>query len=156
MTQLRISQFLGPYRFLSNFYPASMRFLGHDVPTSEHAYQMCKAMGDKDIEHIATALSPAEAKRRGQLIKVRPDWNEMRLGCMKLVVRNKFTQNGILGSMLVGTGDALLIEGNKWHDKFWGVDLRTGVGENNLGKILMEVRSELNDLRNMPNKETKK
>ena len=29
---------------------------------------------------------------------------------------------------------------------FWGVDKETGVGENNLGKILMEVRANLNNL----------
>ena len=41
---------------------------------------------------------------------------------------------------------AEIIEGNYWHDTFWGVDEETGVGENNLGKILMEVRANLNNL----------
>jgi hypothetical protein len=36
-----------------------------------------------------------------------------------------------------------LVEGNRWGDQFWGVDLRTGLGENHLGKILMKVRDEL-------------
>jgi predicted NAD-dependent protein-ADP-ribosyltransferase YbiA (DUF1768 family) len=30
-----------------------------------------------------------------------------------------------------------------WGDKFWGVDLETGEGENNLGILLMELREML-------------
>jgi hypothetical protein len=35
----------------------------------------------------------------------------------------------------------ILIEGNTWGDTFWGVC--NGVGENNLGKTLMNVREIL-------------
>lgn len=45
--------------------------------------------------------------------------------------------------MLLATGDAVLKEGNTWNDVFWGVSLKTGQGENNLGKILMRVREKL-------------
>ena len=38
---------------------------------------------------------------------------------------------------------ASLIEGNNWHETFWGVDSETGEGQNNFGKILMELREEL-------------
>ena len=57
--------------------------------------------------------------------------------------RAKFTQNEDLKWRLIATGDAYLEEGNTWHDTCWGVDAKTGVGENHLGKILMKVRSEL-------------
>lgn len=46
----------------------------------------------------------------------------------------------ILSEMLEATGDAELIEGNHWGDTFWGVC--NGVGQNNLGKLLMAIRSE--------------
>ncbi len=36
-----------------------------------------------------------------------------------------------------------VVEGNHWGDTCWGVDNRTGQGENHLGKILMQVREEL-------------
>jgi predicted NAD-dependent protein-ADP-ribosyltransferase YbiA (DUF1768 family) len=42
---------------------------------------------------------------------------------------------------LDATGDRKLVEGNYWHDTFWGVC--NGVGENYLGEILMHVRQEL-------------
>jgi predicted NAD-dependent protein-ADP-ribosyltransferase YbiA (DUF1768 family) len=43
--------------------------------------------------------------------------------------------------MLKATGDEELVEGNWWNDTFWGVC--NGVGENNLGKLLMKIRAEL-------------
>lgn len=48
-----------------------------------------------------------------------------------------------LREMLIATGERELVEGNVWNDTFWGVSLRTGKGQNQLGKILMEVREEL-------------
>ena len=45
------------------------------------------------------------------------------------------------------TGNLVLEEGNGWHDTFWGVDLKTGEGENHLGRILMQVREELREER---------
>ena len=39
------------------------------------------------------------------------------------------------------------MEGNGWHDTFWGVDLKTGEGEKHLGRILMQVREELREER---------
>ena len=59
------------------------------------------------------------------------------------IVRDKFTRNPELKRLLLATGDAVLIEGNTWGDRFWGVDKRTGKGENHLGLILMDIREEL-------------
>jgi len=46
-------------------------------------------------------------------------------------------------SKLIATGDQLIQEGNTWGDTYWGVDLETGEGENNLGKIIMTLRGSL-------------
>ena len=62
---------------------------------------------------------------------------------MEDIVRAKFTQNEDLKWRLIGTGDADLEEGNTWHDTCWGVDAKTGEGQNHLGKILMKIRAEL-------------
>lgn len=74
---------------------------------------------------------------------MRKDWDEVKLSVMETVVRAKFTQNPHLAKYLVETGEAELVEGNRWRDVFWGVYSVTGEGENNLGKILMKVISEL-------------
>ena len=83
------------------------------------------------------------SKRAGRRVKLRKDWEEVKLRIMEEVVRAKFLQHPDLANKLIDTGDEELIEGNCWNDRFWGVDIRTGIGENNLGKILMKVRSEL-------------
>lgn len=67
----------------------------------------------------------------------------MKDGIMEEIVRAKFTQNQELKAQLLSTGDAILIEGNTWNDRYWGVDVRSGVGKNHLGKILMKIRLEL-------------
>lgn len=73
-------------------------------------------------------------------MSLRPDWEYIRVDVMTELVRKKFSQEP-LRSQLIATGDAELIEGNWWNDTFWGVC--NGVGENNLGKILMKVRDEI-------------
>lgn len=59
---------------------------------------------------------------------------------MRILVEDKFRHYGMRVA-LVGTGDAMLVEGNTWGDKFWGVC--RGEGENQLGKLLMERRAFL-------------
>ena len=76
-------------------------------------------------------------------MKLRPDWESVRLSVMARVVGAKFMQNPNLAVRLVATGMMPLVEGNIWGDTFWGVDARTGNGENHLGKILMNVREDL-------------
>ena len=46
-----------------------------------------------------------------------------------------------LAYKLLMTREAELIEGNDWNDYFWGQCM--GVGDNHLGKLLMQVRKEL-------------
>ena len=75
---------------------------------------------------------------------MRSDWEEVKNKVMYEIVLAKFTQNSDLKEKLLATGDEHLEEGNTWGDTIWGtVD---GVGENRLGKILMRVRDELNEV----------
>ena len=55
----------------------------------------------------------------------------------------KFTQNEELKEKLLATENEELVEGNTWHDTYWGVCNRRG--KNKLGKILMRIREELRD-----------
>ena len=49
-------------------------------------------------------------------------------------------QNAALNTLLQETQNKYLEETNHWNDTFWGVC--NGIGENMLGKILMEIRKE--------------
>lgn len=134
-----VKRFRGDYEFLSNFYPAKILFDGIAYYNAEAAYQAQKCADFAQREQFAKLYSD-ESKRFGHSIVVREDWDEIKIDVMKQVVRAKFEQNPRLAEMLLATGDIPLQEGNTWHDVFWGVDLKTGAGENHLGRILMQLR----------------
>lgn len=131
--------FFGEYRFLSNFYPSPIEINGKKYDTVEHFYQASKATNEEDHEHVRTSPSPGIAKHRGQRIPVREDWNQSRLTIMLEGLIAKFEQNELLAEKLCDTETGELVEVNNWGDKFWGVC--GSDGQNNLGKLLMFVRS---------------
>ena len=135
-----ISSFSGPRRFLSNFYPAMIEFDGGMYPTVEHAYQAAKTLFIDERLAIQDCHSPGQAKRKGRKVTLRSDWEEIKLDIMQQLVKAKFVDPK-LRMLLLHTGEAELIEGNHWHDTFWGIC--NGVGENHLGKILMRIRDEI-------------
>lgn len=136
---MKIDNFIGDYFFLSNFAPSIIVVDGLEYPTVEHAYQAYKSNTDSIRNKIRLADTPASAKKLGRVIQIRDDWDDVKFGIMLDFVRLKF-QIPELNKKLLDTGDRELIEGNTWGDRFWGVC--GGVGDNNLGKILMKVRAE--------------
>lgn len=137
-----INEFRNEYDFLSNFYNAPVTWEGLTYLNSEAAFQAAKVLTNEERLPFTT-LPPNKAKRLGRQVKLRSDWGEVKVGIMEEVVTAKFTQNSDLAARLLATGDAMLTEGNTWGDTCWGVDLRSGKGENHLGRILMKVRSRL-------------
>lgn len=107
-------------------------------PTAEHAYQAAKSIDQKQRDVILTQLTPGQAKRKGRQIKLREDWDLIKLSVMYEIVLDKFERNPVLAHALLLTGSKELIEGNAWGDTFWGRS--RGVGSNHLGIILMQVR----------------
>lgn len=144
-----ITTFRGKYYFLSNFFPCPVFHDEITYPSSEHAYQASKTLKQSMRESMAKLATAADARRVGRKLEYRSDWEDVKLDVMETIVREKFTQNPELADLLVGTGDAILMEGNTWNCAFWGVDARTLEGENHLGKILMKVRTELQAERNV-------
>lgn len=147
MSENEISAFRGPHDFLSNFYAADVELEGAEYPTIEHAFQAAKSLDFAERRAVKNAKTASEAKRIGRKIKRRTDWFEVSLDIMTMLVRQKFTRYPELKSKLLETGDAKLIEGNNWNDRFYGAVYDTNrnewMGENHLGKILMKVRDEL-------------
>ena len=137
----RIDYFREEYEFLSNFYPVCVKYDGVLYYNAEAAYQAQKCANADDKKQF-DKLRSSEAKRLGGKVELRHDWDQVKLPLMEEIVRAKFTQNPYLAEFLVKTGDKELIEGNRWGDVYWGVHIRTGEGENHLGKILMKLRAE--------------
>lgn len=135
-----ISEFQGNYRWLSNFWRCKIEIDGIVFESAEHAYQAHKPLSNRDMLWVAAAQSSGAAKRRGARVIIRPDWNNVKVDIMRKVVTAKFRQNKYLMKLLLETGNQQLVEGNTWGDRFWGKC--DGVGQNWLGRILMDVRSE--------------
>ena len=139
-----ITSFRGDYDFLSNFFEAGIDYNGIHYLNNEAAFQAQKCLTDEEKWEFS-CLSAAKAKRKGRQVSLRADWEQVKIGIMEEIVRCKFTQNPYLADRLLNTGNRKLVEGNSWHDTCWGVDVATGEGENNIGKILMKIREELKD-----------
>ena len=141
---MSILEFRGKYRFLSNFYPCMINMDGMEYPSTEHAFQAAKTL-DHEVRDTIRLIDKAwEVRKYGRdksKVKLRDGWNSMRIEVMEVLVTQKFNCHIDLRKKLLATGDEELIEGNWWGDDFWGVC--RGKGENNLGKILMRVRSKL-------------
>lgn len=140
-----IDDFRGPAYFLSNFYRHPV-CIGDDVfPTAEHAYQALKAVDARERAWVMQSSTPLEAKRRGRKIRIVDYWADMRMHVMEQVLAAKFS-DADLAAQLVATYPHVLVEGNTWHDQFWG-DCRCGRcpgdGDNMLGVALMQLRDEL-------------
>lgn len=136
-----INEFRGRYFFLSNFYNSPVTWNGITYQNNESAFQSAKVLDESERNQFSK-LNPSEAKKKGRHVKLRQDWEEVKFDIMYDICLAKFTQNEDLKNKLLETGDEYLKEGNTWGDKIWGTV--NGVGENNLGKILMKVRDELN------------
>ncbi|MCB1712420.1 MAG: NADAR family protein [Candidatus Riesia sp.] len=146
-----INHFRGQYNWLSNFYPAKVRYGKLVFPTVEHFYVAMKT--HNRLIRIQISKMPAEdagkVKKMGREIEIRDDWEDIKLSVMMYGLREKFYQNTSLGDKLLATGSENIVEGNYWNDTFWGVDLKQNpnIGENHLGRLLMDVRKSLKDFR---------
>lgn len=160
-----IDRFEGPWGFLSSFSPVEvMLCIDHlgapwsvltgdcvsieEYASVEHAYQASKFLDPELRARFRyNGLTPGQAKRLGENLKSkrRKDWEDVSLEMMKGLLIQKFKYS-ILRRKLLSTFMAKLIEGNWWHDNFWG-DCLCGErpeceapGLNHLGRLLMEVR----------------
>jgi hypothetical protein len=137
----KINAFTGKYRFLSNFYPIAISYEGNEYASVEHGYQAAKALNVSDRAKFRANITAGEAKRLGRRIKIRPDWEKVKIEIMKNLLHQKFHKHEDLKQRLIDTKDAILEEGNDWGDTFWGIV--NGKGQNLLGKLLMQIRSEI-------------
>jgi ribA/ribD-fused uncharacterized protein len=131
--------FKGEYRFLSNFSLCNVTLDGIIYPTTENAYQAAKTLNVIDRLPLQIC-SAAHAKKIGRSLKLRSDWEQVKIQTMYDLNVQKFS-NSHYKELLQKTGDLYIEETNTWKDIFWGVC--NGVGSNHLGKILMKIRQEL-------------
>lgn len=142
---MSILGFQGEYRWLSNMqeiepftYYCTPRGIVFD--TTENFYQAMKTKDVKLRKYLA-GVSPYAAKKAARDIYIREGWESIKLQVMLYCNKIKYSQPKFR-ELLLGTGDCYIEETNGWGDTFWGV--YEGEGENNLGKIIMQIREEIN------------
>lgn len=156
-----ITRFRGENFFLSNMADVPAGIIttsGVTVPNVEVAYQAGKFALVTDVNTILAVSDGKLAKRQAHEMlhegcPAADDWDAIKVPFMTSLVRQKFWRDRELGTRLIGTADRRLAEGNPWGDNFWG-DSPEGSnhGANHLGKILMKVRREVKQNRELERK----
>lgn len=137
-----ITSFRGENAFLSNMFDVPISYKGYTFINAESAFQSQK---QPDIADQFVGLSGPEAKRKGCKVHIRPDWDSAKDEIMLEVLRAKFL-NKDMRSRLLNTGDAYIVEGNGYHDNYWGYCTCSNCAlkdkHNKLGIMLMKIRDE--------------
>lgn len=168
-----------PYYEFSNFYISPIKLDGLKWQTVEHYFQAQKFNQPHSPEHMEyyrlfsvtdtpmKAMMIGRQKGKGgyasqwklhktldsrtvneviQLYKhlpMRSDWETVRVDVMRQGLRAKIQQHSRIRKLLLETGDAEIIEDSP-RDAFWGV------GQNQLGKLWMELREEIKNEKSHP------
>jgi ribA/ribD-fused uncharacterized protein len=148
----KIVEFKGDFEFLSNFSLHSFKEPnGACWKTNEHFYQAAKTTHPVWRKKIYDAKTPALARELGQLAPTMGcKWERRQVPTMLQGLTLKFGQHEDIRKKLLSTTGYMLIEGNTWHDNFWGnctcEKCKDIEGKNNLGGLLMILRENPNML----------
>ena len=147
-SDFQVVAFKDKYEKFSNFYPVCIIYEDMEFYSVEHAFVAAKST-DMIFRRKISLLKPDQAglaKKMGRRCKLRPNWDLMKVSVMRLLIDQKFSINEFK-ELLLSTGENEIIEGNYWHDNFWGncycKKCENIVGQNRLGKLLMEKREKL-------------
>ena len=135
-----------PYGCFSNFSLHPIQVNGYCWQTVEHYYQAQKFVGtenEKLIQVIRETQTPMEAAQigRNRTLKLRCDWEEVKRQVMWQGVLTKFLTHTEIQSILLNTGEELIVEDSPT-DYYWGCG-QDRTGQNQLGQILMNARQEI-------------
>lgn len=120
-----------------------LEWKGKLYPTSEHAYHSEKFEDEKLKEELRNTRSAHDSQKfaNANKDKRRSDWDDVKLGIMKEILKEKVLQHPYVMKKLIDSGQKELVE-DSWRDNYWGWGPNKD-GENHLGKLWMEVRDEL-------------
>lgn len=137
-----IKEFQKEYRWLSNFMPCVIIYEGVEYRSVEHAYMSAKSNDPEWKQYCQNTEEPGFVKKKSKGITLREDWDTIKCDVMWECLNQKYRQEPYK-SKLIETGDMAIQEGNHWKDTFWGVDLKTGKGQNKLGIMIMNIRTAI-------------
>lgn len=136
---------------MASGYPLQIN--GVRILTTEALYQACRFPHMPEVQReIIGQHSPMTAKMKSKPHRKdsRSDWDEVRYKVMRWCLRVKLAQNyAEFGRLLLATRDRPIVEQSR-KDDYWGAKLAdeagdTLIGQNVLGRLLMELREKLKD-----------
>ena len=159
-----------PFFELSNMYagmPIKIECNGNTYKfnSSEALYQACKYPPELEIlpksskttianvrKRIIKAKTPMQAKMTQKCAKgfIRKDWEDVKIYAMLWVLELKAKRYMRFREVLLNTKNIIVEKSKK--EPFWGAvpDGNVLKGKNVLGKLLMFVRDNINDIKNKP------
>jgi ribA/ribD-fused uncharacterized protein len=154
--QHNITAFFTQNSPLSNHYLSSFTFKDTQFNCMEQYIMAMKASLFEDHETYLRVIQESNPKKQKQLGKNilnynHKKWLETADGIIIQGLKEKFGQSDYLKKFLLDTGNSLIVEASL--DKLWGVgihlrdsnlwDATKHVGQNKMGKLLMNIRAEL-------------
>lgn len=136
-----IGSHIGHFEFLGNNYKLPIEFEGIVYKNLQAAYQAQKTE-DPQLRATFSQLSAHEAIKAGKTLTLRKNWAQIKVDVMTKLLRIKFNRTGTMAANLRKTEGDQIVEFNYAGETFWGVDHIKG-GQNNLGKLLMQIRQEI-------------
>lgn len=147
----RTTESFGGLSNMASGYPLLIN--GIRILTTEALYQACRFPHIPEVQReIIGQHSPmtAKMKSKAHLNESRPDWEDIRYKVMRWCLRVKLAQNyEEFGQLLLATRDQPIVEQSR-KDDYWGAKVmdasgQTLIGQNVLGRLLMELREKLKD-----------
>ena len=128
---------------LASYAAFSFDLDGFTWPTVEHYFQAMKFDDQAYQQKIAAAQSPEYAKKlgRSRFKRIRKDWKEKRKTMMTRGMYICAKTNPEVYEALMASGEKQFVESSAY-DYFWGCG-RDRRGENQYGKMLMQIRGKL-------------
>lgn len=138
------------YGWLGNMAPYPITHNNMRYKTTEALFQALRFDDADVIKAIIETPSPMTAKMIAKKYKnkmIIEKFSDTDIDNMQLCLRLKTEQHPNLMQALIDTGDRLIVEDTTYRKRVckWGAKLIDGawVGENMLGKLWMELRTEL-------------
>ena len=144
-----VVRFRGEHFYLSNMYRLETPYITPygNLPTAEHMYQYAKSKDEKWRKLVVATWNPytiRKLSRDKDICELRDDWDDVKVDVMVKVLDYKYSDsNPTWMGWLMELDGWTIEEGNYHNDLFWGKCLKTGDGENNLGKLIMARRDVL-------------
>ena len=151
-TWINVEQYFQAMKFYVPDSPEHMEYF--NIIQSSDSPMKCMTLGRQKVRggyagkwlvnKTSDKRSLNEVIEKYKNLKIRDDWNSVRDDVMYDALVAKFAQNQKLKRTLIDTGDIDIIEASP-RDSYWGWG-SDKKGQNQLGKLLMKVRSEMSSI----------